>query len=202
MLQSGNAVSEPALFTVGHSNHPIERFIGLLTRHGIEVLADVRSTPFSRFNPQFNRGRLEASLKEAGIRYVFLGDELGARSKDPAHFEGGKVSYARLATSAPFKRGIEELLSLARSRHLAMMCAEREPLDCHRTLLVGREAERAGASITHILADGSLERNDATLERLAKQLKLPQDDLFQGDVDRREQAYEARGKQISPPARG
>src|SRR5688500_15964772 len=87
------------VFTVGHSTHPIEHFLALLQQHGIEVLADVRSTPFSRFNPQFNRERLAQSLATAGIRYEFLGEELGARSNDPACYENGRVSYARLAAT-------------------------------------------------------------------------------------------------------
>lgn len=166
------------LFSIGHSNHPVERFVALLQQHSIEVLADVRSTPFSRFNPQFNRERLRETLRGAGIRYEFFGDELGARSKDPAHFEGGKVSYAKLAASAPFKQGLARLLGEAKESRVAMMCAEREPLDCHRTLLVGREAEKAGARIVHILADGGLEENRHSLERLAGTLKAPQGDLF------------------------
>lgn len=193
--------SQPTLYTVGHSNHPIERFLGLLREHGIRVLVDVRSTPFSRFNPQYNRGRLEASLREAGIRYEFAGEELGARTKDPAMLEGGRVSYAKLARSAPFERGLAKLLAEARAGRVAMMCAEREPLDCHRTILVGREAERAGAAVVHILGDGTLEENRHALERLASRLKLPQDDLFQGEADRFEAAYEAQGSRIAPPAR-
>lgn len=173
----------------------------MLTQQHIEVLADVRSTPFSRFNPQFNRGKLEASLREAGIRYEYLGEELGARSKDPAHFEGGKVSYAKLAASEPFKRGLARLLAEARHTRVAMMCAEREPLDCHRTILVAREAEKAGASITHILADGSLEENRATLERLAARLKVPRDDFFQDENQRLEAAYEKQAARIAPPVR-
>ncbi len=189
------------LFTVGHSNHPIEKFVGLLRRHGIDVLADVRSTPFSRFNPQFNRGKLEESLREAGIRYEFLGEALGARSRDPSLQEGGKVSYAKLAASAAFQQALTHVLHEARTQRLAIMCAEREPLDCHRTILVGREAERAGASVTHILADGSLEENRHALERLAVRLKVPQGDLFQDETQRLETAYALQGARISPPAR-
>lgn len=189
------------LFTVGHSNHPIERFLALLKQHSIEVLADVRSTPFSRFNPQFNRGKLEASLREAGIRYDYLGEELGARSKDPAHSEDGRVSYAKLAKSSAFQRGLSQLLSETSANRVAMMCAEREPLDCHRTILVGREAEKAGATVMHILADGSLEENRHALERLMAKLKIPQDDLFQGEAERFEAAYEKAAKRIAPPGR-
>src|SRR5688572_19377894 len=106
--------SPSPLYTVGHSNHPIERFLALLEQHGIKVLADVRSTPFSRFNPQFNRERFKQTLAEHNIRYLFLGDALGARSADPEHYEGNRVSYRKLAASGPFQRGLEQLLLEAR----------------------------------------------------------------------------------------
>jgi uncharacterized protein (DUF488 family) len=117
-------------------------------------------------------------LREAGIRYEFLGDELGARTKDPELLEGGKVSYAKLARSTAFQRGLARLLTEAADHRVAMMCAEKEPLECHRRLLVGREAERAGASVTHILADGSLEENRHAMERLSARTSVPQGDLF------------------------
>src|SRR5689334_2499642 len=99
------------IYTIGHSNHPIDRFIALLRQHGIEAVADVRSTPYSRFNPQFRKEKLQAALASAGIRYVFLGEELGARSKDPECYdEGGRVSYTRLASTDLFRRGIDRLL--------------------------------------------------------------------------------------------
>jgi uncharacterized protein (DUF488 family) len=185
------------IFTIGHSTHPVERFVGLLRGQGVAVLADVRSTPFSRFNPQFNRANLAKSLESAGIRYEFLGETLGARSTDPACFEHGRVSYARLAESAPFKRGIEQLVGAAATQRVAIMCAEKEPLDCHRTILVGRVLERQGVTVRHILADGSVEENRQTLERLSARLKLPADDLFSGSPERFETAYEQQGARIA-----
>src|SRR5262249_16263278 len=116
------------LFTIGHSNHPIERFVALLEQRGIQLLAHVPSTPFSRFNPQFNKKALDATLAARGIRYWFLGDELGARSLDPAHHEEGRVSYRKLARSEAFQRGLAQLLAEARQQRVAIMCAEKEPL--------------------------------------------------------------------------
>ena len=113
------------LYTVGHSNHPIEKFIGLLTANGINAVADVRSRPFSRRHPQFNKERLAAQLAQHGIAYVFLGKELGARSEDPACYEDGKVQYPRLAATAAFKTGIERVLAGAEKFRLALMCAEK-----------------------------------------------------------------------------
>jgi uncharacterized protein (DUF488 family) len=167
------------IYTIGHSNHPIDRFIALLQQHGIDAVADVRSTPYSRFNPQFRKEKLQAALAAAGLRYVFLGEELGARSKDPTCYdEGGRVSYVRLAATDLFHRGIDRLLAAMRSHRIAIMCAEREPLECHRTILVSRELERAGVPITHILPDGSLEPHRDAMRRLASSLKLTATDLF------------------------
>jgi uncharacterized protein (DUF488 family) len=192
--------SADTLFTIGHSRHPIEHFLALLSQHGIEVLMDVRSTPFSRFNPQFNRGRLEDALRASGIRYEFLGEELGARSKDPGCYVQGRVSYAKLAQSAAFKRGLAQLLETLQTQRVAIMCAEREPLDCHRTILVGREVEKTGVSITHILADGALEENRHALARLILHLKLPQADLFSDEGELHEAAYDAQAARIAPKA--
>lgn len=185
------------IYTIGHSNHPAERFVALLRQHAIEAVADVRSIPYSRFNPQFRRETLIASLAEAGIRYVFLGDELGARSKDPNCYEGGRVSFARLARSDLFRAGLDRLLLGAREHRIAIMCAEREPLECHRTILVARELERGGAPVTHILSDGTLEPNSHTLTRLVADLKLGQTDLFRDEAQLIEEAYEVRAKQVA-----
>jgi uncharacterized protein (DUF488 family) len=193
------------IYTIGHSKHPIERFVALLQQHGVDALADVRSTPYSRFNPQFNRGKLQASLATAGIRYVFLGEELGARSKDASCYdEEGRVSYAKLAQTAPFRAGIERLLTGMQQHRIAIMCAEREPLDCHRTILVSRELERAGVPVTHILQDGSLEPHRQTMTRLASDLKLASTDLFRTPDELIEDAYERQGSRIAyvrPPAK-
>jgi uncharacterized protein (DUF488 family) len=186
------------IYTIGHSNHPMDRFIALLQQPGIDAVADVRSTPYSRFNPQFNKERLQASLATAGIRYVFLGEELGARSKDPACYDAeGRVSYARLASTELFRHGLERLLAGRRDHRIAIMCAEREPLDCHRTILVARELERAGVPVTHILPDGTLEPNRHALQRLAADLKLVGTDLFRGTDELLEDAYDKQGSRIA-----
>jgi uncharacterized protein (DUF488 family) len=185
-----------ALYTVGHSNHPIEKFVGLLSANGITAIADVRSRPFSRRHPQFNKDRLAAQLARHGIAYVFLGKELGARSEDPSCYENGKVQYARLAATPAFKSGIERVLAGAEKFRVALMCAEKEPLDCHRTLLVSRALARAGASIAHIMADGSVEPQEKTLSRLIELAGLSNDDLFERS-ELIAAAYRAREDQIA-----
>jgi uncharacterized protein (DUF488 family) len=186
------------IYTIGHSNHPIERFIALLQQHGVDAVADVRSTPYSRFNPQFRKEKLQAALADAGIRYVFLGEELGARTKDPSCYdETGRVSYAKLAATDLFRRGLDRLLTGMQTHRIAIMCAEREPLDCHRTILVSRELERASVPVTHILSDGALEAHRHAMERLASTLKLADTDLFRSPDELIEEAYEKQGSRIS-----
>jgi uncharacterized protein (DUF488 family) len=186
------------IYTIGHSKHPIDRFIALLQQHGIEVLADVRSTPYSRFNPQFNREKLQVALAGASIRYVFLGDELGARSKDPSCYdEDGRVSYARLALTDSFRNGLKRLLTGMQEHRIAIMCAEREPLECHRTILVSRELARAGVAVSHILQDGSLEPHHQALQRLSVELELVGSDLFRTPDEVIEDAYEKQGARIA-----
>ena len=186
------------IYTIGHSKHPIDHFVALLERHAIGAVADVRSTPYSRFNPQFNRDRLQASLAAAGMRYVFLGEELGARSKDPdCYDETGRVSYAKLAATPSFGRGLDRLTSGMRDHRIAIMCAEREPLDCHRTILVARELEKLGVPVMHILHDGSLEPHGEAMQRLATKLKLVGKDLFRTPAELIEEAYEAQSARIA-----
>ena len=166
------------VFTIGHSTHSIEAFVDLLRKHGVTAVADVRSAPFSRFNPQFNKGALEQRLRSHGIRYVFLGRELGARSDDPSCYDGGRVQYSRLAQTELFKSGLERVIEGAREYRISLMCAEKEPLECHRTLLVARALTEQGVDVAHILPDGRLEPHENTLERLIELVGLPTQDLF------------------------
>ena len=166
------------VFTIGHSTHSLEAFLALLQKHGVTAIADVRSAPFSRFNPQFNNDALERSLKAAGIKYVFLGRELGARSDDPSCYENGRVQYGRLARTELFRSGIDRVMRGAHEHSIALMCAEKEPLECHRTLLVARALDEHGIAVAHILSDGRLEAHQDVIERLLDLTGVPHDDLF------------------------
>lgn len=185
------------VYTIGHSTHPIERFVELLRGHGISALGDVRSQPWSRRNPQFNRETLQRSLRDAGIAYVYLGAELGARSDDPACYEGERVSYELLARSAAFRRGLERVAEGARRYRLAIMCAEQEPLHCHRTILVARQLVARGMAVRHILADGALEDHGATVRRLMRGLGIAPDDLFGATPEQEAAAYAAQGARMA-----
>lgn len=185
------------ILTIGHSTHKLERFIALLQQHGVTAVADVRSAPFSRFNPQFNKTELERSLKASGIRYVFLGRELGARSDDPSCYEKGRVQYARLARTEAFRQGIERLRKGAAGHRIACLCAEREPLECHRTLLVARALAEEGTEVAHIHADGHLEPHAAAMDRLLDLTGLPRDDLFRSRADLIAEALARQEEQVA-----
>lgn len=185
------------IYTVGCSAHPIEYFVQLLKRHAIALVADVRSTPYSRLHPQFNREPLAAVLGRAGIGYEFYGKELGARSDDPACYQNGKVRYDRIATTELFGEGLERLRREARDRRVAVMCAEKEPIECHRTILVARKLAEAGESVVHILADGALETHDEVMSRLLKKLGIPEFDLFRSRDEALDEAYRVQGEKIA-----
>lgn len=192
------------VYSIGHSNHRIEEFVRLLTAAGITAVADVRSQPFSRRNPQFNKDRLGATLAQHDIAYVFLGKELGARSDDPSCYEAGKVQYPRLMATALFKSGIERVRAGAGKYRVALMCAEKEPLNCHRTLLVSRALETHGVSVMHLLSDGSVEPHEQTMARLVEWAGLSKGDLFLNQADLITAACRIREDQVAyvrPPTR-
>ena len=167
-------------FTIGHSNHPADRFLRLLLSHRIEEVVDVRSSPRSRFNPQFNRRALHATLEEAGLGYAFMGDALGGRPTDPSCYDSdGRVQYDRLAETDAFKAAIRNVILRTGDRRLALMCSEQEPLHCHRALLIARVLTEDGLGVSHILPDGGLENHCVTMDRLLDRFNVPRDgDMF------------------------
>lgn len=185
------------LYTIGHSTHPVEYFIELLQRHAISAVADVRSSPYSRFNPQYNRENLQKALKQQHIAYVFLGRELGPRSEDPGCYLDGRVQYGRLAKTELFRQGIERLLTGMKTYRIALLCAEKDPITCHRMILICRALRSASCNISHILEDGSLESLEASEKRLLVELKMRQLGLFDNPQSLIERAYDAQGKRIA-----
>jgi uncharacterized protein (DUF488 family) len=166
------------IFTIGHSTHSLERFVSLLRGQDVTAVTDVRSMPYSRVAPHFSREPLEKGLKEFGIKYVFLGAELGARSNDPSCYQAGRVQYSRLAQTPLFRAGIDRVVRGADLYRIALMCSEREPLACHRTILIARVLSGLGISVKHILADGRVETHDAAIERLLRSVGLSDHDFF------------------------
>ena len=187
----------PELFTIGHSTHSWEKFPELLRQHRIEAVADVRSSPYSRRNPQFNRETFQAALRQQGIAYIFLGEELGARRLEPECYVNGRADYAHIARTPAFARGLDRLGQDAARMRIAMMCAEKDPLDCHRCILVSPRLKERGISVQHIRDDGTLESQEEVERRLAQKFNLTKRELFQSDVEILAEAYRRQGEKIS-----
>ncbi len=188
---------ERRVYTIGHSNHEFAKLLVLLQQHAVTAVGDVRSAPYSKRYPQFSREPLEKALREAGIAYVYLGKELGARSEDPTCYENGSVKYERLAKTELFQSGLDRVERGLESNTLALLCAEKEPLHCHRTLLVARHLEARGTRVEHILEDGSTEWHGDTITRLLRQLHQPEADLFRTHDQIVADAYAAWGDKIA-----
>ncbi len=154
------------LYSIGHSNIPADRFMALLRGAGVNAIADVRSTPASRFCPWFSAKNLAPLLGGENIGYFPYGQELGGRPRDPALYCDGVADFEAMARQDEFKSGIERLCADAARHRVCMMCAEREPLDCHRCLLGARELAARGKAVGHILHDGAIEPHRATEQRL------------------------------------
>ncbi len=181
------------ILTIGHSKHTLPRFIALLQGAHVTAVADVRSAPVSRFSPHFNKDRLAASLAQFGMAYVFLGKELGGRPELPDLFTGGVADYEKMAALPSFRSGLERLIAGAEGHRIAVMCAEADPLDCHRCLLVGRALAGEGVELGHILASGEVVSQAEIEDRLLDLAGLADGDLLAASRDERlAAAYRAR----------
>ncbi|MEU5231364.1 DUF488 domain-containing protein [Streptomyces anulatus] len=185
------------VFTVGHSTHSSSGFLSLLQKHGITAVADVRSMPVSRFTPHFNRRAVERLLSDVGIKYVFLGKELGARTEDLNCYVEGRVRYDLLARTSDFASGIKRLRNGSRSERIAVMCTEQEPLDCHRCVLVARVLEGDGINVEHIHGDGHVEDHASAMRRLMAIFGLDQEDLFRTSAERLQEALDRQEQRIA-----
>ena len=188
---------EAPIYTLGHSNQSFESFLFLLTSHKIGALADVRSHPYSRTNPQFNRDELERELKFHGITYVFLGKELGARTDDRSCYKGGRVQYDSLARTDLFREGLRRVQRGMRKYRIALMCAEAEPLVCHRAILISRYLRELAIDVKHILKGGQTEDHDVSMERLLDILNLRENLVFRSKADLILEAYRIQSQQIA-----
>lgn len=164
------------VYTIGHSNREWPELLELLREHKITAVCDVRSHPYSRYNPQFDRETVRDSLEAEGIAYIYLGKELGGRPKDKDCYENGEVRYERVVLSDNFRRGITRLLKGRETHRLALMCAEKDPLDgCHRIRLISRQLDEKGIPVRHILGKNKCETEEKTLERLCEKLDISPD---------------------------
>jgi len=192
----------PQVYTIGHSTQSISAFVSLLRQYDVNAVADVRSHPHSTRSPHFSQGALQASLEASGIRYVFLGRELGARRDEKECYVNGQAKYEKIAVLPVFASGIERLLSGAKKYRIALMCAEQDPLTCHRTILVCHELKKHDVMIKHICRNGTLETHENAERRLVSEEfgGADQRDMFAASCspsEMLEQAYARRADSIA-----
>lgn len=186
-----------SLFTIGHSNQAMADFLALLDRHGVTAVGDVRSNPYSRWT-QFGRENLAGTLKDHGLRYVFLGDQLGARRTEAECYADGRADYERVAQLPAFLEGLARLERGSAEHVIALMCAEREPLHCHRGVLIARRLVDRGWRVRHILGDGSLEEHAATEQRMIDAMGVdPLLDAAAAHAELRRRAYTELGSSLA-----
>jgi uncharacterized protein (DUF488 family) len=187
------------LFSIGHSNIAEQQFLALLRDAGVTFIADVRSVPHSRFYPWFSQKQLSASLAAADIGYAAMGDTLGGRPRDDGLYRDGVADYEAMAARPEYAAGLGRLLDAVARSQVCVLCAEREPLDCHRCLLVARSVGERGLTVGHILHDGSIEPHAETEQRLLALRGYGDDrDLFaSGQHERLAAAYRRRGHAVA-----
>lgn len=190
-------MSERTIYTVGYSTHEWPAFIALLHGAGITALADVRSNPQARL-PQYRQENLAPGLHAEGIAYVWLGKELGARREERECYVGGQVDYELVAALPTFHAGITRLEKGVAEHTVTLMCAEREPLDCHRGVLIARVLKAEGWRVRHIRVDGSIEEHSETERRMVERVGV--DPLLDAGVAHEtlvERAYRELGRAMA-----
>lgn len=165
------------IYTIGYSSYHLDTFVQVLKKYDINAVADVRSAPYSAYRSDFNKANIQRFLRENGITYVFMGDQIGARWEDPGAYINGVVNYDLISKSSIFQEGLDRIRAGSLKYVIALMCAEKDPITCHRTILISKNL-RNEFFIQHILEDGNIEKHKDLEKRLLRihtsgQLKLP-----------------------------
>ena len=189
---SSRDVGLKTLWTIGHSTHSYDTFLDLLASNGIKAIADVRSRPFSGYNPHFNKERIRSELEANGIRYVHLGRELGAHREEDEVRPNSSSDFAGISCSSLFQSGLERLIQGAERYRLAMMCGEKDPLTCHRTHLVERALRRfaPNVQVEHINSDGTVETTAEFESRLMRANDVDETALYMSREELIIEAYQ------------
>jgi uncharacterized protein (DUF488 family) len=157
------------LFTIGYGARTLEAFIAALKVHRIEYLVDVRTAPYSKFKQEFSKDLLQYEVERAGIRYLFMGDQLGGQPRDPTFYTEGKVDYEKLRQQPIFQAGIDRLKkAFEQQRRLAIMCSEGRPEQCHRSKLIGEALAAQSVPVCHIDEDDRLIFQAEVIERITQ----------------------------------
>jgi len=185
------------VLTIGHSTHSWERFVALLRSAKVTAIADVRTSPYSRHHPHFNRDDLREELRSDGVSYVFLGKELGGRPSERRFYCEGVADYEKMAEALEFSKGLDRVIEGAKKYRIALMCSERDPLDCHRCLLVGRALAQRGVHVNHILDDGRIVSQSEIEDKLLEVSGRNNEDLFAPPAERLATAYRERARKVA-----
>jgi len=198
-LISAKEASLPTIYTIGHSNREANELIQILRHYKTQLVADVRSEPYSKYCPQFNKETIKQALANSGIGYIFLGKELGARPEDQNCYINGSVSFEKLRISDTFKQAISRLLDEAAKKSIVLMCAEKDPINCHRAILISRVLEQQGAEVKHIISETEMLDHLSFEKKLLRKFKI-QETLFDTESSKKiylNEAYEKQEKIIS-----
>lgn len=197
------------IYTVGHSTMTVDDFIKLIKIYSIDCIVDVRSTPYSQYASQFNEAEIRYALQQEGIAYIYMGKEFGARRDDATLYdEDGRLNFEKTAASQSFKAGIERIMQgIEKGYTIALMCTEKDPMDCHRCILVGREINNLeNCCVENVLSDGSLLKQTQVEEKLLETYHANRDqltitELLSGEQKSEEEylndAYRKRAKEIA-----
>lgn len=185
------------LYTIGYSIHSTDSFLSLIKKYLIDVVVDVRSAPYSKFKPEFNQKFLKSLLNNNNIKYVFLGKECGARYDDPSCYVNGKAEYNLISKHDNFLNGIHRIKDGLGNFNIVLLCAEKDPINCHRMILICRALKKFEIDIFHIIDNEKVETHSEAERRLLKFYGLDQTELFRSANEQLEQAYDLHGKKIA-----
>jgi len=194
-----------SLFSIGYSGLDTGKFVKILLANDVNVVCDVRSTPYSTYKPDFSRGPFKSFLNVSEIKYAFMGEQLGARPKDRSCYVAGQATYERIASMESFKDGLNRLRKGVEKLNLALVCSERDPIECHRAVLVCRHLPDLRSIISHIHTDGTVETQEQFDERLVQHHGAMPPPLLRrpGDWEQAVRlAYERQGHAIAYRERG
>lgn len=203
IVRCNDMEKERVIYTIGHSTHPLEEFTDLLRQHKIDTLIDVRTTPASNYNPQFKKEVLQSALSRLNIKYLHFGDEFGARQNDRSVLDDeGVVNFELVQKTYNFQMGMERVdIGVSRGYRIALMCAEADPLECHRFSMISRPISQIGINVIHILKNGDTVSHDELEAEMLKnyEKKLPVPSLFEPEIsaeDRLKFAYRLHNKDV------
>ncbi|MDR3223324.1 MAG: DUF488 domain-containing protein [Methanobrevibacter sp.] len=198
------------IFSIGHSAHDINVFIKLLKKNKINKILDVRSVPFSKHTPQFNRESIKSKLKNEDIEYKFMGDVFGARQKDESLYSPeGFLDFDKVRETNKFKDAVDNIIinEINKGKSISLMCSEKNPIDCHRTILVGRAFDNKKVKVEHILTDGTTISQKEIEEKLLEYYDFPnkkQKSIYDWENSQNSQetdyinkAYKKRNKEVN-----